>query len=181
MISASSTQTHLSCAVLCAALRSTFRGWYLLNRQNDANVSCSFTCSPLGSYGDQIWGHQTVISQKSVFFQWKISVYSSGVWAGLWTLCWTNPGSTGHHCPAFWGWWVQRKEMNLELLASCEEQTKVIDLFLQKTQNNHELLIFLEIGRTHFHVLWNDLSYSEFLLQTPPPPSPSAKVYYSRS
>ncbi len=59
--------------------------------------------------------------------------------------------------------------MNLELLASCEEQTKVIDLFLQKTQNNHELLIFLEIGRTHFHVLWNDLSYSEFLLQTPPP------------
>ncbi len=50
-ISASSAQTHLSCAVLRAELRSMFRGWYLLNRQNDANVSCSFTCSPVGSLG----------------------------------------------------------------------------------------------------------------------------------
>lgn len=56
--------------------------------------------------------------------------------------------------------------MYLELLASCEEQTKSIDLLLQKTQNNHELLLFIEFSRTHFYQLWNDMRFSEFFRQS---------------
>ncbi len=105
-----------------------------------------------------IWGHQ-----KSVFFQRKISVCSSAVchWAGLWTLCWTNPGSTGHHCPVFWGWWVQRKQIRVR------NRPKPLSCYFRRLMNSHELL-FIEFSRSHFYLLWNVIRFSELFVNEPP-------------